>query len=345
LPPLEKVAFMQAMRNIFPLAPFRLICFLVVFGCWLGFLSAHDAMGADTGGQWRLRVREAAVARGDTVLLGELVVPYGDISPADWQNLAQRPMWPAPPDAGKPMQITKARLGQALRERLGDLADRCLLPGSLAIQRGGAVLYEDDLRSVAVKTLTPLLANLSAHVELSDFRLPSYIFLAHSGQRVELEPAKPVPGRMTLRFVLMEMDSSVVRRFTGSVFANIWVDVPVAAKPLNRGDVLTPDAISHARKNLAYVKGEFWDGFGGPWQMVRAVGTGQPIFSTDIEAKVAVRKGSIITMVYSRGNVHLSVQAEAMSDGGPGDTITVRNMQTQKHVYASVQDAGTVIVK
>ena len=306
-------------------------------------LAQSPALAQDP--QWRLRVHEAAVAQGDTVLLGEIAQPYGPIAPHEWQALAQRPLWPAPPVAGKPMQITKARLGQALRESLGTLADRCLLPGSLAIQRGGSVMYEPDIRSIAVKELTPLFSTLPGSSEFSDFRLPGYIFLTHSGQSIALEPVKPAPGRISLRFAVNEVDGSVVRRFSGSVFADVWIDAPVAGKPYNRGDSLTPDGISHARKNLAHIKGELWDGRGGPWQVVRAIGTGQPIYSTDIEALSAVKKGSIIKLLYKKGNVELRAQAEALADGSPGDTIAVRNMQTKKQVYATVQNADTVLAK
>lgn len=294
---------------------------------------------------WRLRILDAAVSQGEMVLLGEIAQPYGPIDAGEWQRLAQRPLWAAPPTEGKPLQIAKNRLSQALRESLGDLADRCLLPQSLAIQRGGAVLYETDIRALVVKELTPLLATMEGQAEMTDFRLPAYIFLGHKGQSLEVEPVKPAAGRLTLRFAVKEMDDSVVRRFTGSSFVDVWVDVPVAAKPYNRGDTLTPDGISHARKNMAYMKGEVWDGRGGPWQLVRAIGTGQPIFATDIEARSAIKKGNIVTMIYKKGNVELRVQAEALSDGAAGDTIPVRNMQTKKQVYATVQNADTVWAK
>jgi flagella basal body P-ring formation protein FlgA len=292
-----------------------------------------------------LRIREAAAVQNDMVLLGDIAEPYGPINEDDWRDLAERPLWPAPPEPGKPLQITKVRLAQALRERLGDLADRCLLPSGLAIQRGGAVWYEQDLRAYLVKTLTPGLNALPGRAELTDFRLPAYIFLAHAGQGIETEPVKPAAGRLNLRFQVVEVDGSVARRFTGTAFVNLWADAPCAAVPMNRGDVVKPETITMMGKNLAYVKGNLWDGRGGPWQVTRSLSAGQPILVTDIEPQSAIRRGAIVTLVYDKGNVKVSTQAEALADGGMGDTIAVRNLQSKKQVFGTVRDSATVVAK
>ena len=295
--------------------------------------------------EWRLRIREAAVTQGNTVLLGDIAEPYGPISPQDWQSLAMRPLWPAPPEPGKPLQISRARLSQALRERLGDYADRCMLPANMAIQRGGEVWFEEDIRSLVVRTLTPMLNVLPGRVDVTDFRLPGYIFLAHAGQTIQVEPLKPTPGRINFRFQVVDVDGSVTRRFSGTAFVNVWAEVACASRPYNKGDVVSPEGVTWISKNLAHLRGEVWDGRGGPWQLVRAVGTGQPIFQTDIEHKAALRKGTIVNLVYQRGSVRVSVQAEALADGALGEVIPVRNLQSKKQVFATVQDSTTVVVK
>ena len=296
-------------------------------------------------GEWRLRIREAAVAQGEMVRLCDIAEPHGPIAEQEWRNLAERSLWPAPPEAGKPLQITRVRLAQALRECLGDLAERCLLPSGLAVQRGGAVWYEDDLRAYLVKTLTPVLNVLPGQIELTDFRLPGYIFLAHAGQRIELEPVKPAAGRLNLRFQVMEVDGSAGRRFTGTAFVNVWADVACAAVPLNRGDVLKPETITVMTKNLAHIRGNLWDGLGGPWQAIRSLGGGQPILVADIEPQSAIRRGNIVALIFEKGNVKVSAQAEALADGSLGDTIAVRNLQSKKQVFGTVRDNLTVVAR
>ena len=119
---------------------------------------------------WRLKILSAAVTNSDMVLLGDIAVPLGQMGQDTWAQLRVQQLWPAPPEEGKPLQISHSRLSQALRQALGkDVAGRCILPSSLVIQRGGLVFHEEDLRSYVVKSLTPQLSAMPGQVELSDF--------------------------------------------------------------------------------------------------------------------------------------------------------------------------------
>ncbi len=322
----------------------RIVRIAFCFWVWIVFVFIMPCLAADSA--WRIRLHEAAIVQGDMVLLGEIADIYGNPPVGLWEKLALRPLWPSPPTKGKPLQINKVRLEEALRQTLGDVADRCLIPTGMVIQRGGKVLREDDLRSLVVRDLTPQMRIMDGQTELADFRLPAYIFLAHSGQYVTLSPVTLEAGRNTLRFNLHEIDETILRKVTGSVTLEHWVNVPSAATPLNRGDPLTLDDIRWERVNLAaYRGGEVWDGRGGPWQMQRSLGIGQPISRNDLIPLAMIRKGAVVDLVYNQGNVHLSIKAEALEDGGPGDTIAVRNLQSKKQIYATVQDSNTVEVQ
>lgn len=292
---------------------------------------------------WRLKILSAAVTNSDMVLLGDIAVPLGQIGPDAWAQLRSQPLWPAPPEEGKPLQINHSRLSQALRQALGkEVAGRCILPSSLVIQRGGLVFHEEDLRSYVVKSLTPQLSAMPGQVELSDFRLPDYIFLAHSQQRVQLEPGKLSPGRVPLRFAVQEADGNVLRRISGTVNLTLWVTAPAAARPLNKGEALAAESVTFMKVNASQLRELPWDGRGGPWQLNRALNTGEPILQSDLVSQLMVRRGDVVNLIYIRGNLRISTQAQALADGEPGATIAVRNLQTKKQVYAIVKDGSTV---
>ncbi len=296
-------------------------------------------------GDWRLKILPAAITNTDNVLLGDIAVPIGLVDDNLWENLRLKELWPAPPDEGKPMQINRNRLSQALRQALGqEYANRCILPSSLAIQRGGVVFREDDLRDYVVKSLSPQLAAMPGEAELTDFKLPEYIFLAHSRQQVQLEPGKLAPGRLAFRFAVQEADGAVLKRVAGTAKLNLWITAPAAARPINKGETLNPEGVTFMRMSAAQMKDVPWDGQGGPWQVIRSIGKGEPILQSDLVGKMTVRRGNILTLVYSRGNVHMTIQAEALADGEPGATIPVRNLQTKKQVYATVKDGNTVVI-
>ncbi len=292
---------------------------------------------------WRLQIRNAAAAQGEMVTLNDIAEPHGPIPPGLWNSIKNQPLWPAPPEPGKPLQISKARLSKALRDTLGDLARKCVLPQSLAIQRGGIVLTEHELRKYVVSFLTPQTNAMPGTAEWTEFRLPPYIFLEHGQQRINLEPGSVAPGRVTFRFVIQEPNGKVVRRAAGAAFLNLWVEVPAAARPLNQGDSLHVQDITFVRVNAAHLASMPWDGKGGPWQMVRSVGVGQPIYSSDLLGISMVRKGSIVNLIYAKGNIRIEVKAECLADGAPGTIIPVRNLQSKKQVYATIRDSKTVM--
>ena len=304
---------------------------------------APESLAVPAYSDWRIKILNSAVSNGDNVRLFEIAQPIGNVP--QWEDLKRTELWPSPPTPGKPLQINRSNLAQALNERLGrDISSHCILPTSLVIQRDGLVVREDDLRAYVVKSLTPLLRTMPGEVDFSDFHLPSYIFLAHAGQRVQLEQPKLTSGRVGLRFAVLEADGTVLRRVSGSISLTQWVTVPTAARAISKGEALTPDAVTFSRINARRLKEAAWDGKGGPWQMMRTVSPGEPILQSDLVTQRMVRRGDIVTLVFSRGNLLLQTQAEALADGEPGATISVRNLQSKKQVYATVKDGKTVVI-
>ena len=55
-----------------------------------------------------------------------------------------------------------------------------------------------------------------------------------------------------------------------------------------------------------------------------------------------VKRGDVVNLIYTRGNLRIATQAQALADGEPGGTIAVRNLQTKKQVFAIVKDGTTV---
>lgn len=299
-----------------------------------------NMLGSD---EWRLKILSAAVTNSDMVVLGDIAVPLGQMGQDTWAQLRVQPLWPAPPEEGKPLQINHSRLSQALRQALGkEVAGRCILPTSLVIQRGGLVFHEEDLRSYVVKSLTPQLSAMPGQVELSDFRLPDYIFLAHAQQRVQLEPGKLSPGRVPLRFAVQEADGNVLRRISGTVNLTLWITAPAASRPMNKGEALAAESVTFMKVNASQLRDLPWDGRGGPWQVNRALNTGEPILQSDLVSQLMVKRGDVVNLIYTRGNLRIATQAQALADGEPGATIAVRNLQTKKQVYAIVKDGSTV---
>lgn len=310
-------------------------------------LASQNAPAALSQGEkpWRIRFLESAIVQQDMVLLGEVAVPLGDMPKELWHRLAQREIWPAPAEGGRPVNMTRPRLQEAVMRSMRDLAPYCLFPGSLALQRGGVLIGKEAVQQMVANELAPYLSALPGESSLQDFRLPQQVFLAHPGQQLVLEPLKKVePGRLSLRLCVKELDGTIKQKLTGTVFVDCWAEVPVATGIMNKDEVLDLARVTFKRQNLASLRGNVWDGRGGPWRLARPVTADQVIYQHDVAHIPTVRKGSIVTVLYEGKNVRLTTQAEVMADGVTGESIPVRNKQSRKELFAMVRDSSTVIV-
>lgn len=320
---------------------------LAVLACLLvlaAMLCVSQAQATLTG-TWRLQLREAAVVKGGTVLLGEIAYPVGEMPEKLWKTLSKQPLWPAPEKTGRAMSITGPRLKRAMRSYLPEYHRNCLYPSSIAIQKGGGLYDQATLHKVIVEALTPRIRALGGEASLRDYRLPSFLFIEDPINKIELLTNEVRAGRLSLRLAEVRPTGEVVSQATGSVFVDVWVGVPAASLPLNRGDLLGPDSVTMVRKNKAYLRGEPWDGKGGPWRLSRPVGREQVIYAADLEIMPTIARGAQVDLVYQGKRIVLSVPAEAMADGALGEAIPVRNLQSRRQVFATVKDSATVVVR
>ena len=65
----------------------------------------------------------------------------------------------------------------------------------------------------------------------------------------------------------------------------------------------------------------------------------------DVGKVILVKKGEIVTSVYRTPKMQISAKVEALEEGGKGDKIEVRNVNSKKVLFAEVVDADTVMVE
>lgn len=320
----------------------KLYKFLFIYSLFFLFILSSFTLNTAYAVSWRIKVHNAAVVENDIVTLGDIAEPLGSISHADWNKLSQIQLFAAPTVEGKAFQISKKKLEESLHYVLGESASYLILPNSLAIQKKGDLLRDVDIMRLVENSLRPHLVNLNGKAELVDYRVPPFIFLPIKGQRIELDPIEVKPGRLSLKFTIKELDNSTVRRLTGTVFLNLWKNVPVPIRPYNRGDMLSVDNLTFVTKNVSNIRGEIWDGKGGPWQLNSAIGVDEPILESNLSPLATIRKGQLVKVYYNKGNVSVSQQGEALQDGALGDVINVRNVQSKKNIFGTVIDSQTV---
>lgn len=327
-----------------PARTFGLVRMLLLLAVLGGLLFAARAVAAQNAEGWWIQIKSTACAQGSMVLLGDIAEPRGSMTPEAWKALAAKPLWAAPEKQGHQTALSRERLATMLNHYLPDQAKACALPNQLVVQRGGRVLDGQTLTQQTVAFLTERAKDLGGEVEITDLHVPEAVFLASAHDTLDILVNGPTrPGRNNLLFETRAAGSKTARRYAVTAFINVWKAVACASRPLNRLEQVTPDRITFLRKNLAHYPSA-WDGTGGPWRATRSVGGNQVINTENLEPVPIIAKGAKLNLVFNGENIRLSAKVEAMADAGVGQQIQVRNLQTNRKILATVQDAETVVV-
>lgn len=281
----------------------------------------------------------------DVVTFGHIAEPRTDQGRERWSEVRGLKLWRAP-EAGQRIVLPRTQVMDRLTSVDKDIARNSIIPQEITFQRGAKVYSHDELASMVTDYLMPRMRDMGEQIEFRDFRLPAPVYLENAYEQVEIQTSTdPAPGRNTLRISVIDAHGAVSKRLSGNVFADVWMTVACASKPLNRGDVVGPRDVRFERKNLAYLRDDVWDGRTGPWRVRSSIGQGQPILQRALQTVPVVSRGDQANLVYEGGNVTLSVPVEVLEDGQKGDSIMVRNMRSRKEIAGTVQDGGTIIVR
>ncbi len=112
---------------------------------------------------------------------------------------------------------------------------------------------------------------------------------------------------------------------------------PVLSRPINRGEIIQETDIAfvetaNAPASLFIRDAESLIGK----EARRPLRAQTPLRPSDVAAPVLIRKGAIVTLLYDIEGLRLSHQGIALGDGGAGDVISLRNVQSDRILKAVV---------
>lgn len=126
----------------------------------------------------------------------------------------------------------------------------------------------------------------------------------------------------------------------------VYGDVLVTTRALARGTALAEDDVARRRQDLTTSSpGALTDPTRALGRKLRyPLGPGAILHAGMLETTPVVRRGQVVTIVSGAGGVEVRAQGEALADGGPGESVRVRNHQTQRVVSGTVEAPGQVRV-
>jgi flagella basal body P-ring formation protein FlgA len=135
-------------------------------------------------------------------------------------------------------------------------------------------------------------------------------------------------------------------RFQMKALADEWKMMPIAAKPIKRGDIITAGDVKLTKVNGTATLSDSLEQIGDivGRMLLRDVGQGEVFSAKAVKIPPVVEVNSRVTMVYKRGRLEATARGVALEDGAQGQEISIRNESSKKVVRARVSDKGVVTV-
>jgi len=143
------------------------------------------------------------------------------------------------------------------------------------------------------------------------------------------------------------INDAFVQRVGLSGWIDRFEDIVCSTKPLNRKVVLEHRDIFLSTRNVSKVKDTYFtrleDLIGK--RLKRKAGNGEIIFASMVETPPVIKKGDKVTIIAESSALLVKTIGIALTDGYPGEQISVRNIMSNKRVQAIVIDQSTVKVQ
>lgn len=125
------------------------------------------------------------------------------------------------------------------------------------------------------------------------------------------------------------------------------IEVPMLTRPLARDAIIGSGDVDFVRMRVAALPAGAVtevDGLVG-MAVKRALRSGEPVRSRDVDRPSLVAKGQLVTMIFETPMMTLTAQGKAMENGAAGDVVRIQNTRSNTTILGTVTQARTVIVK
>lgn len=128
--------------------------------------------------------------------------------------------------------------------------------------------------------------------------------------------------------------------------ASLWRDAWAARLPLTFGATFDPTALEARRVDMFRERDVLPAAVGDrSFVYARAVSAGRLLTWRDITRRPLVKKGDLVEVSAASGLLVVTMKGLAMENGAQGDTVTIRNPESQKNFAAIVVDENRVQVR
>ena len=301
------------------------------------------ALGPSAGAAEKigLQLLPQATSGSRGVFLQDLVVDDPE------QPVPQIELAPAPA-IGRPYFLTRYQIADLLQKKAPEIvctnwtgAER------VRVLRATRVLDEATVKQMLTATLQEEVVKDRGELELRMTRPWTAVALPDEPLTIKILelPVMGVTSSFICRFeVLAGGESAGV--YQQSFQARIWRDVYVAASNLIRGQLLRDANVTMEKRDLLSSRDVLTDiPLDDPYIELREnVPAGAPLSSRMFRLRAIIKRGRLVDATVQEDSMTISVKAEALEDGVPGQIVRLRNLRSKREFKGKVQDEQTVAV-
>lgn len=195
-----------------------------------------------------------------------------------------------------------------------------------------------------------LLSNLSRSedeiVIESDRSIPDKLLPANDGNiRLEVTQVETNKDRGNIQLVVRVLiNDKVYLKVPVFFYVRVYETVVISSAKIDRNDALTLDNLTMSRMETTKISRTTFD---KPEDIIgkralRLILPNTPITPEIVYNAPAIRKGDLIRVFLHSGNLHVVTKGVAKEDGCVGKIIRVKNIDSNKELYGTVEDSTAV---
>ncbi len=270
-----------------------------------------------------------------------------EVLTADWAGPTNLLLAPAP-ELDQTVTLTRTQItARVSHEVAGLVLTNWLGATEVKVTRRTRQLEESELKDLLTATLQREQARDRGELELRLGRPWTAIPVPEEPLTVRvLElPVAGVTPNFILRFEL-RTERETIGTFQVPLRAKLWREVWVARTSQPRGRLLRDANLTTERRDVLLLRDALAsvDVTNSGLELAENLSTGAPLLLRSVRVRPVVRRGKLVDAIVQDGPLLITVKAEALEDGLPGQTIRVRNAKSRREFHAKVENEQTVIV-
>ena len=218
------------------------------------------------------------------------------------------------------------------------------IPKNIHIVRKGRQLEEKEVRNALVDKFSRAEKENIKIKGISLKNAPA-IPIGRTSIRVK-KLGEASSGRLPIR-VQVSVDNKKAARFLAHANIDLWQEVPVITRSLDRGMLISKGDIQLIRVNLNQKPADLVINekeLVGKRVKSRLL-SGDTVRRAQVDIPPTVVRGSTVSIIYRRAGIQASAMGQATTDGLLGETISVINTSSKRVVRAVVKNSKEVEVE